>query len=132
LTFGPRPRSRILVVGVDPEGAEVACVGLGHGDDPNVLLAVRGWDVVRVRDVLRHPVDRHVLTMTFVVESALPLAHRDTHSTSKAQSPGDHAMSKRDNQGTVGGDGPGGAVALRHQRLAAYAVVTSSRGLLMT
>jgi 8-oxo-dGTP diphosphatase len=97
------------VVGVDINGVEVARQELGHGVDPTTLLAEHGWAALGVRDIARHLVERHVLTMTFAVASAL------------ATTPMVVPPAIRE-----------GEVALRHQRVAAYAVVTSSRGLLMT
>jgi 8-oxo-dGTP diphosphatase len=129
---GLAPGSRIFVVGVDPGGAEVARLALGHGDEPNALLAGLGWEVLRVRDVMRHEVDRRVLTMTFVVAPSFaeprtvqPLA---TQVSSRHAGVQDNPLS----EGTAEGDTPGVEVALRHQRVAAYAVVTSPRGFLMT
>lgn len=127
MTFEPAPEaslSRLIVVGVDPEGAEVVRVKLGHGDDPAALLAVHSWEVRRVRDVVIHPVDRDLLTMTFVVEPSL---------ADSAQIP---PLARRVRQLNLGlADdlviGPG-EVALPRQRVAAYAVVTSSRGVLLT
>jgi ADP-ribose pyrophosphatase YjhB (NUDIX family) len=119
-------------VGVDPDGAEVARLALGHGDDPNGLLALHGWDVVRVRDIVRHRADRPELTMTFVVE---PSPGRPQRAASQS---GRDPLRCNDDQADLatwqmaGGDVHEGEVAVRHQRLAAYAVVTSSRGFLMT
>jgi 8-oxo-dGTP diphosphatase len=115
LTSGPVPddnragTAQLVVVGVDVNGVEVARRVLGHGVDPATLLAEHGWASLGVRDITRHLVERHVLTMTFAVASSLATP------------------------GTVVPPAiPEGEVALRHQRVAAYAVVTSSRGLLMT
>jgi len=127
--------SRLVVVGVDVAGAEVARLALGHGDDPNALLALHGWQVQRVRDVRRHPVERHVLTITFVVEQSSarqetaaprtgPARSRPGESRAEQVNPADRLM--------AGGATAGGEVAVLHQRVAAYAVVTSSRGFLMT
>jgi 8-oxo-dGTP diphosphatase len=127
LTPGPLEGSRLVVVGIDAGGAEVARLPLGHGDDPARLLAVHGWQVLRVRDVLTHPVGRHVLTLTFVVEPV------DRIDPSQAEPGGVLPLTKgvpprRDD----GLDVLEGEVALRHQRVAAYAVVTSTRGYLLT
>jgi len=129
LTSALVPGSWLIVVGVDLDSAEVARLALGHGDDPNALLALHGWHVLRVRDVLRHPVDRQVLTMTFVVVPSLRQPQKTEPLTSQVQSrPGADLVG----QAIPEGDAPEGEVALRHQRIAAYAVVTSSRGFLMT
>ena len=132
--------SRLVVVGVDGTGAEVARLILGHGDDPGTLLAVHGWNLQRVREVRRHPVERHVLTMTFVVEQAC--ARQETYApptvppqTGPARArAGDHRGEQVNlaDRATAGGAGTAGETALFHQRVAAYAVVTSPRGLLMT
>jgi 8-oxo-dGTP pyrophosphatase MutT (NUDIX family) len=150
LTSGLVPGPRIFVVGVDPDGTEVARLALGHGDEPSALLAGLGWDVLRAREVRRHPAGRQVLTMTFLVapspatprtdwagrptgersggpevNAARPqirLSHRGDQDTEGAQA----------NQEMADGDAAGSEVVLRHQRVAAYAVVTSSRGFLMT
>jgi 8-oxo-dGTP diphosphatase len=120
LTSGLAPVS-LIVVGVDVEGAEVARLALGHGDDPTMLLAVHGWQVRRVRDVVRHPVERHVLTLVFVVEPTFASPQTVALLTSQIQS------RLNDELVTVEGE-----VARRHQRVAAYALVTSFRGFLMT
>jgi len=113
------PGSLLIVVGVDAGGAEVARLALRHGADPTLLLAGQGWQVLRARDVIRHPVERQVLTMTFVVEPSRA-----------APPPG---QLSRDSQiGEVDQVRAGVRTPFRHQRVAAYALVTSSRGLLMT
>jgi len=127
--------SRLVVVGVDVAGAEVARLALGHGDDHSALLALHGWQVQRVRKVLRHPVDRHVLTMTFVVEQSSSRQETAAPRTGPARSrPGAHRAEQVDlaDRVTAGDAAAGVEVALLHQRVAAYAVVTSSRGFLMT
>jgi 8-oxo-dGTP pyrophosphatase MutT (NUDIX family) len=114
-----RPRTeppRLIVVGVDVLGAEVVSLVLGHGDDPVTLLAVNGWQVQRARDVKSVAGGTQVLTMSFVVEPVVvaqlqlgvPL-HRDEELV------------------TIEGEVP-----QPYQRVAAYAYVTSSRGVLMT
>ena len=116
LTRGrPEPPS-LVVVGVDGLGAEVVRLVLGHGDDPVALLAAHGWEVKRARHVLSDARGKHVLTMVFVVEAqavaALELGvplRRDEHLVPVE-----------------------GEVPQRYQRVAAYALVTSLRGVLMT
>ena len=124
MTGGLAPGSRLIVLGVNAEGSEVTRLALGHGDDPLTLLELHGWQVRSVRDVVRHPVEKHVLTVTFVVEPLLgggrPVA---------SQSRGVQPSQPREDDDLVILEGE---VARRHQRVAAYAVVTSSRGLLMT
>jgi 8-oxo-dGTP pyrophosphatase MutT (NUDIX family) len=124
LTSGFAPACRLIVVGVDLQDAQVAALPLGHGDDPTALLAMYGWQVLRVRDVVRHPVDNQVLTMTFVVEPSLFRSRPVTAVTAgvhpgRGEDPASQAMVEAD-------------PVFRHQRVAAYAVVTSSRGFLMT
>lgn len=105
---------------------------LGHGDEPNALLAGLGWDVLRVRDVVRHPVERQVLTLTFVVAPSFTGPRTVQPPSTRARSPrGDGEVSQL-NEALAEGGASEGEVALRHQRVAAYAVVTSSRGFLMT
>jgi len=69
LTGGAPEPPRLVVVGVDGSGAEVVRFFLGHGDDPVALLASRGWEVRKARDVASGSSGSHVLTMTFVVGS---------------------------------------------------------------
>jgi 8-oxo-dGTP diphosphatase len=124
LTSALSPACRLLVVGVDLQDEQVAALPLRHGDDPSALLALHGWQVRRVRDVERLPGDKNVLTLTFVVEPALAQSQAVTASTTGVRPDG-------------GGDLTNPVLAeghaiFRHQRVAAYAVVTSSRGFLMT
>jgi 8-oxo-dGTP pyrophosphatase MutT (NUDIX family) len=133
LTSGLVPACRLIVVGVDARDAEVARLPLGHGDDPTTLLALHGWDVRRVRDVVRHPITRHLLTMTFVVDPSFAPTQTATTLTSGVQ-PRREPVNQSNPVSAVmaESDVPGGEIVLRHQRVAAYAVVTSSRGFLMT
>jgi len=116
VSAGPVPGSLLIVVGVDAAGVEVARLALRHGADPTLLLRAHGWQVRRARDVVRHPVERHVLTLTFVVE--LFLAQPWQAQVSQVS---------QDDQVSAGADAP-----FRYQRVAAYALVTSSRGFLVT
>ena len=124
MTSGLLPACRLIVVGVDLQDAQVAALPLGHGQDPAELLALHGWQVLQVRDVVRHPVDKLVMTMAFVVEPT-PAQSRPV----TALTTGVRAGPKTDpaGQATVEGE-----AVFRHQRVAAYAVVSSSRGFLMT
>jgi 8-oxo-dGTP diphosphatase len=131
VTSGFEAGPRLLVVGVGPDGAEVARLALGHGDDPNGLLAVHGWDVLRVRDVVRHPVGRPELTMTFVVKPSPGPPRIVAPAPGGARSRHEGMPPSSSARQPARGDAPE-QVALRHQRVAAYAVVTSSRGFLMT
>lgn len=106
----------LFVVGIDGTGSEVVRLVLGHGDDPVTLLAGYGWQVQRARDVSSDTSGKHVLTLFFVVQRhvvaplhvGVPL-HRDKDLV------------------TIEGEVP-----QPNQRVAAYAFVTSSRGVLMT
>jgi 8-oxo-dGTP pyrophosphatase MutT (NUDIX family) len=117
-----------VVVGIDVEGTEVARLVLGHGDDPTAMLAAHGWEVRRARDVTSDTVGRHVLTMSFIVEPALvgePALVVEPHA---GASPELGAPLRRDEDLVI----TEGEVPQLHQRVAAYAFVTSSRGVLMT
>lgn len=116
--------SALVVVGVDASGQEVARLPLGHGDDPARLLAVHGWEAQSVREVAAHPVEKHLLTMTFVVGPIDPFPVEP----GKAARPAVGAPPRRDDDLDV----LEGEVARRHQRVAAYAVVTSTLGYLLT
>jgi 8-oxo-dGTP diphosphatase len=80
------------------------------------LLAEHGWEVRRARDVKGDTGGKHVLTMSFVVQAhavtpaelGVPLRHDDDLAPAE------------------------GEVPEPFQRVAAYAFVTSSRGVLMT
>ena len=115
--IGERPEPpRLIVVGVEVSGAEVVRLVLGHGDDPLVLLAAHGWKARLARDVTSDASEKHVLTMTFVVE-----AH--------AVAPLEPVVSLHRDDNVVPAEGE---VPEPYQRVAAYAFVTSSRGVLMT
>lgn len=107
---------QLVVVGVDLLGTEVVRLVLGHGDDPTALLAEHGWEVRRVRDLTSHTVGMHVLTISFEVEPR-PASSLDRR-----------VRTRRDHDLVVSE----GEVPEPHQRVAAYALVTSSRGVLMT
>jgi len=113
---------RLVVVGVDAQGTEVVRLPLGHGEDPTALLAGQGWEVQRAREVLSEAADRHLLTMTFVVEAAVVRAPH-------AVVPLEPERELRRDRDLVMGEGE---VPQRCQRVSAHAVVTSSRGVLMT
>jgi 8-oxo-dGTP diphosphatase len=122
LTRGRPEPPRLIVVGVDALGAEVARLELGHGDDPTVLLAGQGWEVRRARDVISRAVGKQVLTMTFVVEPSFAVEPL-------AVAPFELEVLPRRDQDLVMGEGE---VAEPYQRVAAYAFVASARGVLMT
>jgi 8-oxo-dGTP pyrophosphatase MutT (NUDIX family) len=152
LTTGQVKAPSLIVVAVDVDGAEVARQVLGHGEDPATLLAGHGWDVYRVRDVVRHPSRHHVLTMTFVVVPTPEVVSRVVNQARVDSAGVDSAgvdsavvaagvdpavvetavASPTDGAGSTSSATAAGEVAHRHQRVAAYAVVTSPRGFLMT
>ena len=116
MTPARRPGPRIVLVGFEG-GEQVVETVLGHGDDPHDLLHARGWAVERPLGTESVTGTEHVLTVRFAV-------HRGPAAT-----------------------GPLGGAATRHdeglvlapgerpepyQRVAAYAVVTGARGLLLT
>ncbi|MEO8518272.1 MAG: NUDIX domain-containing protein [Dermatophilaceae bacterium] len=115
-TGGAPEPPRLVVVGVDGSGAEVVRFLLGHGDDPVALLASHGWEVRKARDVASGSSGSHVLTMTFGVSPHVggPLE------------PGEPLRRDKDLPLALG------ETPEPYQRVAAYAVATSSRGVLMT
>lgn len=116
----PEP-PRLVVVGVDALGVEVVRMALGHGDDPTVLLASHGWEVTCARDVVSDTDQGHRLTMTFVVEAAGVIPDKALPSEPEREP-------RRDGDLEMGeGEAP-----QRYQRVSAHALVTSSRGVLMT
>lgn len=116
MTAPAREAPLLVAVGVDVRGAEVARLVLGHGDDPVALLALNGWQVLKAQQVESQTVGKHVLTMSFVVEG-------------RAAAPLDPGVPTRQDQDLVILEGE---VPEPYQRVAAYALVTSARGVLMT
>ena len=110
------PQPDIVLVGVDVGDQEVVRAPLGHGEDPVVVLGVQGWLLVETLEVSSDSGEQHVLTLRFRVEPG---------TAGRATPP---APVRRDLDLAVGP----GEVAEPYQRVAAYAVVTSGRGLLMT
>jgi 8-oxo-dGTP diphosphatase len=116
LTLERREPPHLVVVGVDLSGAEVVRLVLGHGEDPVALLAGHGWGMRRALEVRSGSPGKHMLTMSFVVE-AQPAARLELLVPPR----------RDDDLQPVEGEVPE-----RYQRIAAYAYVTSSRGVLMT
>lgn len=111
------PQPAIEVVGLDASGEVVVRQWLGHGEDPASLLWSHGWRLVDALEVASVSGDRHVLTATFRVA---PAQGRPPVAAS--------AIVRRDRDLVI----EPGEVADPFQRVAAYAVVTSARGLLLT
>jgi 8-oxo-dGTP diphosphatase len=111
----PEP-PHLVVVGVDLAGAEVVRLVLGHGEDPVALLAGHGWGMRRALEARTGSPGKHVLTMSFVVE-AQPAARFELLVPPRR----DESVQPVE-----------GEIPERYQRIAAYAYVTSSRGVLMT
>jgi 8-oxo-dGTP pyrophosphatase MutT (NUDIX family) len=111
-----RPVPRLEIVGEDANGLEVVRATLGHGDDPGALFADSGWLVGEGISIDSDTSDGHVLTARLRVSAA---------QASRA-APAPEVL--RD-EGLLVRDGEEPTV---YQRVAAYAVVTSTRGVLMT
>ncbi|WP_374968386.1 NUDIX hydrolase [Terrabacter sp. BE26] len=101
----------LRVVGLTAEGARVAETPLGHGQHPDVVLGAAGW-------LLETPVFATVRD-----DGALELGYR----VRELDGIRPRAQAVRRDPG-VGDD----EVGEPYQRVAAYAVVTSQRGLLLT
>jgi ADP-ribose pyrophosphatase YjhB (NUDIX family) len=109
-----RDDDHVLVVGVTEHGGHAFEVLLDHGADPNVLAFDQGYVVVRPIDADRASSGELILRLLVrqVVDEPRPEVRRQGRDA-----------------GLVLGDDVRPAV---RQRFAAYAVVTSSRGLLAT
>ena len=142
---GRRPEPpRLIVVGVDALGTEVVRVVLGHGEDPTALLAGQGWGVRRVQDVRSHGVGKRVLTMSFLVAPlvAEPVTLEpvtvepvtvEPVAAELALAPFELGTApQRDQDLAAAVAVTEGEVPALYQRVAAYAFVTSARGVLMT
>jgi 8-oxo-dGTP pyrophosphatase MutT (NUDIX family) len=109
----PAAGTALRVRGHGPEGREVVEFVLTHGADPVRELGRRGWGSARLLDAVRH-LDGS-LTLDYAVEPAEPVA------VPPADVPTDPGLVLEP-----------GEVPEVHQRTAAYGVVTSSRGVLLT
>ena len=132
-----RPAPRIVLEAHDASGTTVARSSLEHGQDPVQVLARSGWSVVRVTEVGSTGSGEQVLTFRFLVRPAGGTS-RDGSAEVGAGPPPAPGTPVR-----AGGapkrhrvDLGRGALAREEpvpfQRVAAYAVVTSERGLLLT
>ncbi len=111
-----RPGPRVDVVGEDPAGRPVVRATLGHGDDPELIAADAGWRLGHGIAVDSDTTDGHVLVARFRVnplQGSVP----------------DGRRGPRRPQGLRARPGERPVV---YQRVAAYAVVTSPRGVLLT
>jgi ADP-ribose pyrophosphatase YjhB (NUDIX family) len=109
-----RHDDQVLVIGVTEQGGDAFEVRLDHGADPDVLAFDRGYVVIRPLDATRTSSGDLILRLLVrpVRDEARPVARR---------------------QGRDAGLVLSGKVRpVVRQRFAAYAVVTSSRGLLAT
>jgi 8-oxo-dGTP diphosphatase len=133
---------RIVLVGHERGQEPVVEVVLGHGEDPIDVLGARGWAVVRALATESVAGDEHVLTVRFDVRrraesgpgaepapgaqpSPVPGAGRDAEPSRDLDAGG----GTRRDEGLVLGPGE---EPQPYQRVAAYAVVSSARGVLMT
>jgi 8-oxo-dGTP diphosphatase len=107
------PRASLRVRGHGPDGGEVVAFVLGHGADPVRELAARGWGSPRLFDAAR--LADGSLTLDYSVAPAEPVA------VPTAAVPSDPGLVLEP-----------GEVPEVHQRTAAYGVVTSERGVLLT
>ena len=102
----------LRVVGVSPDGTRVHQVGLDHGSHPEHVLLRAGWRV------------ESPWAATLSTDGALELAYTVTQLSGIPQL--ERQEAERDP------DVPADARPEPYQRVAAYAVVTSERGLLLT
>jgi 8-oxo-dGTP pyrophosphatase MutT (NUDIX family) len=111
---------RIVLIGHERGQEPVVEAVLGHGEDPADVLGARGWAVVRALATESVAGDEHVLTVRFDV--------RRRAASGPGAQPGSGSGTRRD-EGLVLGPGE---EPQPYQRVAAYAVVSSSEGVLMT
>jgi len=114
----------IELVGVDASGRTVVRSLLAHGEAPAVVLAAAGFAVVALRGAARTQGRGHVLTFTFeVVAPGGPAASTAIDPQTRAP---------REPLWDDGLVATPGEIPRRVQRVAAHAVVTSDRGILLT
>ena len=106
--------ARVDVSGV-ADGRVVVRFCLAHGEDPAAGLRSRGWRLLRSLEASREP-DPWRVELTFAVARTSGEVTAAAHPV-----PRDPGLSDADVAGAV-----------LHQRVAAYALVTSGRGLLLT
>ena len=95
-------------------GRDVVAVRLGHGEHPEMALSVRGWDATQPISVVGQR-DPHILRLVYDVRA----------STGTSPTRG---VTRRDPDLVIAP----GETAVPYQRVAAYAVVRSERGLLLS
>lgn len=115
------PTPALHVIGVDAEGRPVARFRLDHGADPVAVLREHGWVAERVWGVETVAEPDHELTLRYAVRPARP-------GDLQAAPPPPHSVVTSD-PGLVQASGE---TVHPYQRAAAYGLVTSSRGILLT
>jgi ADP-ribose pyrophosphatase YjhB (NUDIX family) len=110
----------VVIVGQSGDGRRLTEFDLGHGDDPGAQLALRGLRTVRP---LRAAGSDGDLTVTMLVEPG-------TDRGNGASSDPARDAERRSPTPNASGNGSGDGRAVRRQRVAAYAWVESTRGIL--
>ncbi len=100
------------ILGTADDGRTVADFTLRHGDDPDRALARRGWRVLR-------PLEAHARDGEIELTLEVRRAPEETETDPPTEVPRVPGV-------------PADAIPLVRQRIAAYALVTSERGLLAT
>jgi 8-oxo-dGTP diphosphatase len=108
---------RLRVVGTADDAGVVADFLLAHGEDPVHALASRGWVVDTVDDVASISEPRHELAISYRVRAEMA----GDRPPEAGPPPRDEGLVLRE-----------GERAHPYQRTAAYGVVTSERGVLLT
>lgn len=114
----PQPQQpRVHVRGVDRSGSLCADRWLRHGDDPQTVLLGQGWEPSRLVSIttLRGDGPGLELALDYRVSKVVP------RELPAPEVPHERGMQVRE-----------GELPIRYQRVAAYAVVRSARGYLMT
>ncbi|MDQ2758586.1 MAG: NUDIX domain-containing protein [Actinomycetota bacterium] len=111
------PQAQIYVDGV-VDGEPVMTFRLAHGELPDLGLRARGWEPVRARDVVGQS-DPHELRLVYDVRRSSPPVDDPPH--------GEPPVRRDDDLVVVAGE-----AVVPYQRVAAYGIVTSSRGVLLS
>jgi 8-oxo-dGTP diphosphatase len=112
-----RPQPALHVVGVDAGGSKVAAFRLAHGADPVRVLLEHGWVAEGVQGVDTVSEPDHELTLTYAVR---PAGAGDAAPAAPAV-PTDPGLVRESDEDVH-----------PYQRSAAYALVRSTRGVLLT